>query len=53
LLLFPYANDVEYIDQTLSFNIQIISDNKTVEIAIKMQLDEDLSEKIEELLEMV
>lgn len=53
LILFPYANNLEYKDQTLSFNIQFLDEEKTVDIAITVGLDDDLSDKIEELLERV
>jgi hypothetical protein len=53
LILFPYANNLEYRDGRLSFAIQFINDEKTVEIAMNIELDEDLSTKIEELLETV
>lgn len=53
MLLFPYANNLQYEDGRLSFAIQFIDDDKTIEIAMNIELDNDLSNKIEELLEMV
>jgi hypothetical protein len=53
LILFPYANNVEYNNGELGFTIQFFDNDKTVEIAIQMGLDMELSEKIEELLEVV
>ena len=53
MILFPYANNVEYANGTLSFGIQFMTDEKTVEISINVGLDEELSAKIEELLETV
>ncbi len=53
MLLFPYAKDIEYVDGELGFVIQFIDKEKTVDISIRINLDDDLSDKIEELLEMV
>lgn len=53
MILFPYAKDIEYKDGRLSFVIQFMDENKTVDIAMNIELDEDLSDKIEELLESV
>lgn len=53
MILFPYAKDIEYADGELSFVIQFLDNVKTVDISIKIGLDDDLSDKIEELLEMV
>lgn len=53
MILFPYANNVEYNNGELGFTIQFFDNDKTVEIAIQMGLDMELSEKIEELLEVV
>lgn len=51
MILFPYAKDVEYKDQELLFTIQLFDNSKTTDIAIKMPLDMDLSDLLEELME--
>lgn len=53
MILFPYANNVEYVDGTLRFGIQFVDEEKTVEIGMNIELDDELSQKIEELLERV
>ena len=53
LILFPYAKDIEYNDGELGFVLQFFDEDRTVDIAIKIGLDDDLSGKIEELLESV
>jgi hypothetical protein len=51
MLLFPYAKDIDYKEQTLSFTMQFIGKSSSTEIEVKMPLDSDLSDLIEELLE--
>lgn len=51
MLLFPYARDIEYKEQTLSFTMSFIGKNSSTEIGVKMPLDPDLSDLIEELFE--
>lgn len=51
MLLFPYAKDIEYKEQTLSFTMQFMGKASSTEIGVKMPLDPDLSDLIEELLE--
>jgi len=53
LILFPYAKDIDYKDGQLGFVLQFFDDNRTVDISINIGLDEDLANKIEELLESV
>ena len=53
LILFPYAKDIEYKDGCLGFTLQFFNNDNTVEISLNMGLDDDLSRKIEELLESV
>ena len=53
MILFPYAKDIEYNDGELGFVLQFFDEDRTVDIAIKIGLDDDLSGKIEELLESV
>lgn len=51
MILFPYAKDLEYKEQTLSFTIQFFDNESTTNIEVKMPLDADLSDLIEELFE--
>lgn len=51
MLLFPYAKDIEYREQTLSFTMQFIGKASSTEIGVKMPLDPDLSDLIEQLIE--
>ncbi len=51
MLLFPYAKDIEYNEQTLSFTIQFIGKATMTDIGVKIPLDSDLSDLIEELME--
>lgn len=51
MLLFPYAKDIEYEEQTLSFTIQFVGKATMTDIAVKIPLDPDLSDLIEELME--
>jgi hypothetical protein len=51
MILFPYAKDLEYEDQTLSFTMQFFNTQTTTNIEVKMPLDADLSDLIEELFE--
>jgi len=51
MLLFPYAKDIEYKEQTLSFTIQFIGKATITDIGVKIPLDSDLSDLIEELME--
>jgi hypothetical protein len=51
MLLFPYAKDIEYKEQTLSFTMQFIGKDSATEIGVKIPLDADLSDLIEELFE--
>lgn len=50
-MLFPYAKDLEYEDQTLSFTIQFFDSSTTTNIEVKIPLDPDLSDLMEELFE--
>ena len=51
MILFPYAKDLEYQDQTLSFTMQFFNSQTEINIEVKMPLDMDLSDMIEELFE--
>lgn len=51
MILFPYAKDIEYIENTLSFTIQFIGTESVTDIGVKIPLDADLSDLIEELME--
>lgn len=51
MLLFPYARDIEYKEQTLSFTMSFIGKSSSTDINVKMPLDADLSDLIEELFE--
>ena len=51
MLLFPYAKDIEYKEQTLSFTIQFVGKATMTDIGVKIPLDPDLSDLIEELME--
>lgn len=51
MILFPYAKDLEYEDQTLSFTMQFFNSQTEINIEVKMPLDADLSDMIEELFE--
>lgn len=51
MILFPYARDLEYVEQTLSFTLQFFDNQKTTNIEVKIPLDADLSDLIEELFE--
>jgi hypothetical protein len=51
VILFPYAKDIEYKEQTLSFTLQFFDMNAVTNIEVKMPLDADLSDLIEELFE--
>lgn len=50
-MLFPYAKDLEYKEETLSFTLQFFDSYTTTNIEVKMPLDADLSDLIEELFE--
>jgi len=51
MILFPYAKDLEYKEETLSFTLQFFDSSTTTNIEVKMPLDADLSDLIEELFE--
>lgn len=51
MILFPYAKDLEYVEQTLSFTLQFFDRETTTNIEVKIPLDPDLSDLIEELFE--
>jgi hypothetical protein len=51
MILFPYAKDLEYKEQTLSFTMQFFDKQATTNIEVVMPLDADLSDLIEELFE--
>lgn len=51
MILFPYAKDLEYKEQTLSFTMQFFDRQATTNIEVVMPLDPDLSDLIEELFE--
>jgi hypothetical protein len=51
MILFPYAKDIEYKDQTLSMTIHLFNKTKATDIQVVMPLDADLSDLIEELME--
>ena len=51
MLLFPYAKDIEYKEQTLSFTISFVGKKTSTDINVKIPLDPDLSDLIEELFE--
>jgi hypothetical protein len=51
MILFPYAKDIEYKEQTLSFTIQFIGKATQTDIGVTIPLDADLSDLIEELSE--
>lgn len=51
MILFPYARDISYANQELTFVLQFFDKNKTTDIEVKMPLDADLSDLIEELME--
>lgn len=51
MLLFPYAKDIEYIDGELEFVLQFVGNTKTVDISVKMGLDQEVCKVIEKLLE--
>jgi hypothetical protein len=53
LILFPYAGDIEYTDGELSFVLHFFNENKSTDIKVTIGLDDELSEKIQELLETV
>lgn len=51
MILFPYAKDIEYKEQTLSFTMQFIGKASVTDIGVTMPLDADLSDLIEQLME--
>jgi hypothetical protein len=51
MILFPYARDIEYKEQTLSFTMQFVGKASSTEIGVTIPLDADLSDLIEELFE--
>ena len=51
MILFPYAKDIEYKEQTLSFTMQFLGKASSTEIGVTMPLDPDLSDLIEQLFE--
>lgn len=51
MILFPYAKDLEYKEQKLSFTLQFFDNVSTTNIEVVMPLDADLSDLIEELFE--
>jgi hypothetical protein len=51
MILFPYARDIEYKEQTLSFTMQFVGKASSTEICVTIPLDADLSDLIEELFE--
>ena len=53
MLLFPYAKDIDYADQHLSFVISFLGRSTVTEVNLKMKLDDDLSELIEELFDSI
>lgn len=50
MILFPYANDVEYNEGQLSFSLQFFNNKKTTEVGITMTLDPHLCILITDLL---
>ena len=51
MILFPYAKDIEYKQETLSFTMQFIGKNTSTDIGVTIPLDSDLSDIIERLIE--
>jgi hypothetical protein len=51
MILFPYAKDLEYKEQTLAFTLQFFDNEIVTNIEVLMPLDSDLSDLMEELLE--
>lgn len=51
MILFPYARDLEYLNGELSFTMDFVGPSKTTSVEVKMPLDADLSDLIEELME--
>ena len=51
MILFPYAKDIEYKNETLSFTMQFVGKTSSTEIGVTMPLDSDLSDLIEQLIE--
>lgn len=51
MLMFPYAKDLQYEEETLSFTLQFVGKETVTDIGVKIPLDADLSDLIEELFE--
>lgn len=51
MLMFPYAKDLEYKDKELSFTIQFLEDNNTVDVNVSVTVDNEFSQMIEDLLD--
>lgn len=49
--MFPYAKDIDYKQQTLSFTMQFIGKSTVTDIGVTIPLDADLSDLIEELMD--
>lgn len=50
MILFPYANDVEYKDGHLSFTIQFFAENKETQVEVKMEASDELRDIMEKLM---
>lgn len=50
MILFPYAKDIEYTEQTLSFTLQFFDNEATTNIGVTIPLDDNLSSLIEDLI---
>lgn len=51
MLMFPYAKDLHYKDKELSFTIQFVEDNNTVDVNVAVIVDDEFSNMIEDLLD--
>lgn len=50
MIMFPYAKDLEYKEQTLSFTIQFFDNSTISNISITIPLDTELSYLIEDYI---
>lgn len=51
MIMFPYAKDLQYKDKELSFTIQFIEDNNTVDVNVAVLVDNEFSQMLEDLLD--
>jgi hypothetical protein len=51
MILFPYAEDLEYIEDTLSFTMKFFNDKVTTNVQVSLPVDDSLKMIMDDLLD--